>query len=109
MFLYNPSSGASYVEFANGSGGWTGGVAGPAFSAGWSVYPGNFNSDGLTDYFLYNPSSGASYVDWPMALRLDQREGSGLLGRVEVLSWQPQRRRPDRHVPVQPEQRRELR
>jgi hypothetical protein len=39
LFLYNPANGASYTEFANGSGGWAG-VPGSAFSAGWSVYPG---------------------------------------------------------------------
>lgn len=62
LFLYNPSTGASFVDFADGSGGWTG-VKGPTFSAGWNVYPGRYNGDGLTDLFVYNPTSGASYVD----------------------------------------------
>ena len=44
LALYNPSSGASYVELADGSGGWSG-VQGPEFSAGWNVYPGSYNRD----------------------------------------------------------------
>ena len=62
LFVYNSSSGASAVELANGSGGWND-VPGPRFSAGWQVYPGNYNGDGLTDLFVYNPSTGASYVE----------------------------------------------
>jgi hypothetical protein len=62
LFLYNQANGSSYVELANGAGGWTA-VPGSSFSAGWNVYPGDFNGDGLTDYFLYNPTSGASYVE----------------------------------------------
>jgi hypothetical protein len=42
LFDYNPSTGASYVDLANGSGGWTG-VAGPRFSTGWNVYTGVFD------------------------------------------------------------------
>jgi hypothetical protein len=64
MFLYNPVTGASWVEFSNGAGGWTGGVKGPRFSAGWNVYPGTLNTDAWTDLFLYNPASGASWVEF---------------------------------------------
>jgi surface antigen len=42
LFLYNQSNGASWVEFANGSGGWSG-VKGPPYSAGWTVYPGELS------------------------------------------------------------------
>jgi FG-GAP-like repeat len=62
LFLYDPSTGASYTEFPDGSGGWSG-VKGPAFSAGWQVYPGQFTWDGRTDLFVYNPGNGANYVD----------------------------------------------
>src|SRR5439155_1318174 len=63
LFLYNQSSGTSYVEDANGSGGWNG-VSGPTFSKGWSVYTGNFNSDAYTDLFLYNATTArTSYVE----------------------------------------------
>ena len=41
MFLYNPATGDSYVEFADGSGGWTNSVKGPAFSTGWNIYSGD--------------------------------------------------------------------
>jgi len=40
LFLYNRTNGASWVEFANGSGSWTGGVKGPQFSPGWTICPG---------------------------------------------------------------------
>ncbi|HEV2378045.1 MAG TPA: hypothetical protein VGS19_38515 [Streptosporangiaceae bacterium] len=63
LFLYNPSTGASYTERASGSGGWIDSVAGPRFSTGWNVYPANLYGDGLTDLFLYNPSTGASYTE----------------------------------------------
>jgi surface antigen len=39
LFRYDPANGASWVEFADGSGGWNG-VRGPQFSPGWNVYPG---------------------------------------------------------------------
>jgi hypothetical protein len=41
LFLYNATSGASYVDLANGSGGWTG-VKGPQLGTGMSVYSGHF-------------------------------------------------------------------
>lgn len=50
------------MELADGSGGWNS-VKGGTFSPGWSVYPGDYNGDGLTDLFLYNPSSGATYAE----------------------------------------------
>ena len=42
LFLYMPGTGSSYVEFADGKGGWRG-APGPKFSTGWNVYTGNFN------------------------------------------------------------------
>jgi hypothetical protein len=62
LFVYNPSTGASYVELPGGAGDWLG-VKGPTFSAGWSIYTGDFTGNGLTDLFDYNPTTGASYVD----------------------------------------------
>src|SRR5690349_7029791 len=53
---YNPSTGASFVDFADGKGGWTG-VKGPQFWPGWKVSTGDFDGDGLTDLFVYNPST----------------------------------------------------
>jgi hypothetical protein len=46
LFLYNPTSGASWVEFANGAGSWVNGVKGPRFSTGWTVYTGQFGVAG---------------------------------------------------------------
>jgi len=62
LFLYDSGGGVTYVKLGNGTGGWTS-TPGPSFQAGWSVYPGQYNSDGLTDLFLYNASNGQSYVE----------------------------------------------
>jgi hypothetical protein len=62
LFLYNASTGASYTEFPDGSGGWHG-VKGPVFSSGWQVYQGQFIWNGRTDLFVYNPRTGTSYTD----------------------------------------------
>ena len=83
LFVYNSSSGASAVELANGSGGWND-VPGPQFSAGWQVYPGNYNGDGQTDLFVYNPSTGASYVDLANGPRVDRRKGPQFSARWSV-------------------------
>ena len=63
LFVYNPASGANYIEFPDGNGGWTGGVKGPYFSPGWQVYTGQFTWNGRTDLFVYNPSTGANYTE----------------------------------------------
>jgi len=63
LFLYNRGSGASWTEMADGHGHWVGGVKGPQFASGWSVYPANLSGNGLTDLFLYNPASGASWTE----------------------------------------------
>ena len=62
VFVYNATSGASFVDFADGNGGWSG-VQGPTFSPGWTIHTGRFNGDGLTDLFDYNAKTGASFVD----------------------------------------------
>ena len=63
LFLYNSSSGASYTELPDGSGGWKG-IAGPPFSAGWQVYPGRYAWNGRTGLFVYNPSNGDNWVEF---------------------------------------------
>jgi hypothetical protein len=64
LFLYNSSSGASYTELPDGSGGWTG-IQGPPFSTGWQVYPGSYATDGRAGLFVYNPGNGDNYTEFP--------------------------------------------
>lgn len=55
--LYDRETGSWSVQFATGAGTFTAGPSG-GWSAGWDVYPANFDADALSDLFLHNPVNG---------------------------------------------------
>jgi murein DD-endopeptidase MepM/ murein hydrolase activator NlpD len=83
LFLYNATSGAWDVEFANGAGYWTYGGSGAGWSTGWQVYPGFYNGDSYTDVLLYNAGNGAWNVQLASGAGAWTYGGSG--------TWAPNR------------------
>jgi hypothetical protein len=60
LFLYNgaPSVHTATVLLSNTSGDWLAGPVDTSFGSNWRVYPGNYNSDQITDLYLYENSDG---------------------------------------------------
>jgi hypothetical protein len=56
-------------------------VGGPAWAPGWSVFPGDLNSDGASDLFLYNATTGA----WVEAFS----DGAGGFNYPALGNWDP--------------------
>lgn len=58
VFAFDPLTGEWSNRYATGTGKFNTGPSG-GWAVGWSIFPGDFNADGETDFLLYNVRSGA--------------------------------------------------
>ena len=106
FFLYDPVRGF-WIQALNNGGDGTFTYTLGNWDSSWTVVPSDLDGDGLTDMFVYNFATGVwvkCFVGWQRRVQgLRRRElGSGL----DVLHGGPERRRPRRLLPLQPDQRR---
>lgn len=80
-FFYNDTTGLWSMAFATGTGRFN--FVNAAWSPGFTIVPGYFNTDAIVDLFLYNPITG----EWFQALS-DRAGGFSYTGGMFSPGWQ---------------------